>query len=144
MVYGYARVASATTESDEAFDFQVKYLLDHGAEVVYKECGSGFGELPVLKSVLKQLKKGDKLVVRDISRLTRDYSACHAILQDLDRIGVDFYSNELRWDHNGSPCSYEEATTPNPEEFKRLLVELGNRGNRLKEKTHHKEERIWS
>ena len=144
MVYGYARIANPETASDGAFDTQVEFLLDHGAEVVYKEFGSGLGELPVLKSVLNKLKKGDKLVVRGLSRLTRDFSTCHAILQESDRKGVDFYSPDLWWDRNGSPSSYEEATNPDPEAFKRLLVELSDRWKRLKEKAHHKEKQIWS
>ena len=90
MEYGYARVASPETGYEEALQHQADYLRKWGAKEVYKEQGGGFGELPILHTLLMKLQKGDKLIVRDLSRLTRDIYKCNSILTDLHERGVDF------------------------------------------------------
>ena len=90
MVYGYARVASPEPGCEETLNNQAECLREYGAIEIYKEQGSGLVELPVLHNLLMKLQKGDKLIVRSLSRLTRDIHKFNSIMTDLHERGVDF------------------------------------------------------
>jgi DNA invertase Pin-like site-specific DNA recombinase len=78
---GYARVSTA----DQSLDRQRDELTAHGAEMIYAEIGSGKkgAERPQWEELLRSLRKGDTLMVTELSRLGRSTSQLSALADDL-------------------------------------------------------------
>ncbi len=83
---GYARVSTA----DQSLDRQVAELTAAGADRVFTETGSGKAGAvrPVWDELLRTLRKGDTLVVVELSRLGRSTSQLSALADDLAARGV--------------------------------------------------------
>ena len=83
---GYARVST----SEQSLDRQADELTAAGAENVYQEVGSGKkgADRPVWDETLRSLRKGDTLVVTELSRLGRSTSQLSALADDLKDSGV--------------------------------------------------------
>ena len=68
MEIGYARVST----SDQNLDLQSRALTEYGCTTIYQEKISGENtDRPELKKLLKNLKKGDQVVVWKLDRLGR-------------------------------------------------------------------------
>ena len=68
MKIGYARVST----SDQNLDLQSRSLTEYGCTIIYQEKISGKNtDRPELKKLLKNLKKGDQVVVWKLDRLGR-------------------------------------------------------------------------
>ncbi|WP_432709947.1 recombinase family protein [Pedobacter sp.] len=68
MKIGYARVST----SDQNLDLQSRALTEYGCATIYQEKISGKNtDRPELKNLLKNLKKGDQVVVWKLDRLGR-------------------------------------------------------------------------
>jgi DNA invertase Pin-like site-specific DNA recombinase len=68
MKIGYARVST----SDQNLDLQSRALTEYGCTTIYQEKISGKNtDRPELKKLLKNLKKGDQVVVWKLDRLGR-------------------------------------------------------------------------
>ncbi len=94
VTWGYARVST----DDQATSGQEPELKAAGAERIVHETGSGAGRLPALEALLARLRRGDTLVVTEVSRLGRSTSAVLGLVEDLrtrsvrlvvTRLGVD-------------------------------------------------------
>jgi DNA invertase Pin-like site-specific DNA recombinase len=83
---GYARVST----SDQSLDRQRDELSAAGAEMLYAEIGSGKkgAARPQWDELLRSLRKGDALVVTELSRLGRSTSQLSALADDLRERGV--------------------------------------------------------
>ena len=68
MIYGYARVST----DGQSVDAQAKQLRAAGAEKIFKETASGAKtDRAQLRRALKQIDKGDVLLVTRLDRLAR-------------------------------------------------------------------------
>lgn len=69
MMIGYARVSTA----DQNLGRQIVALQSHGVDKVFTEKRSGIdNDRPVLQTAIRELAKGDVLVVQSMERLSRD------------------------------------------------------------------------
>jgi DNA invertase Pin-like site-specific DNA recombinase len=83
---GYARVST----SDQSLDRQTDELKSAGAEMIYAEVGSGKkgADRPRWEELLRSLRKGDTLMVTELSRLGRSTSQLSALADDLRDRGI--------------------------------------------------------
>jgi DNA invertase Pin-like site-specific DNA recombinase len=97
---GYARVS---TEGQD-LTAQISALKEAGATVIFREKATGkHADRPQLVRMLKQLKRGDCVVVTKIDRLGRGLRDLVNILHDLDKAGVSFTSIGDPWCDTRSP-----------------------------------------
>lgn len=93
-VYGYCRVALA---NEEEMAEQVKlvgdYCRDNGLTVDKYFCDNGASGLTLdrkgLNGLLEVLQDGDTVVVRDIARLSRSYSQCLSLLEQVKDLDIE-------------------------------------------------------
>jgi DNA invertase Pin-like site-specific DNA recombinase len=80
MIYGYARVST----DGQSVDAQVKQLREAGAEKIVRETASGGKtDRPGLARALKQLDKGDVLMVTRLDRLARSTRDLFNTVEDI-------------------------------------------------------------
>lgn len=92
-VYGYCRVAF---KSEEDMAQQRKMIedccRDNGMEVDEYFCDNGVSglkfERKALQRMLQTLQDGDIVIVKDIARLSREYSQCMSIAESIYRTGA--------------------------------------------------------
>ncbi|MCL2411818.1 MAG: recombinase family protein [Treponema sp.] len=79
MVFGYARCS--TNENKQDIERQVQDLKNMGAKKIFQEYESGSNtKRPQLKKLQEQIKKGDTLIVLELSRITRSvHHLCHIL-----------------------------------------------------------------
>jgi DNA invertase Pin-like site-specific DNA recombinase len=84
--FGYARVSTG----EQSLDRQKDELTAVGAEMVYEEVGSGKkgAVRPQWDELLRSLRKGDTLVVTELSRLGRSTSQLSQLADDLSDRGI--------------------------------------------------------
>ena len=87
--YGYARVSS----TEQNLDRQVEALLAYGVEerdiITDKQSGKDFQRSGYLALKNQMLRPGDTLVIKEMDRLGRDYSAIKDEWLDIQKMGVD-------------------------------------------------------
>jgi DNA invertase Pin-like site-specific DNA recombinase len=85
-ILGYARVST----SEQSLDRQEDELVAAGAEMVYSEVGSGKrgAVRPQWDELLRSLRKGDTLMVTELSRLGRSTSQLSQLADDLSDRGI--------------------------------------------------------
>jgi len=94
MIYGYARVST----DGQSVDAQVKRLRAAGAEKVFKETASGAKtDRAQLRSAVKQLGKGDVLMVTRLDRLARSTRDLLNSLAQIADKGAGFRSLSDAW-----------------------------------------------
>jgi DNA invertase Pin-like site-specific DNA recombinase len=83
---GYARVSTG----EQSLDRQQDELTATGAEMVYSEVGSGKkgAVRPQWDELLRSLRKGDTLMVTELSRLGRSTSQLSQLADDLSERGI--------------------------------------------------------
>ena len=84
--FGYARVSTG----EQSLDRQKDELTTAGSEMVYSEVGSGKkgAVRPQWDELLRSLRKGDTLVVTELSRLGRSTSQLSQLADDLSDRGI--------------------------------------------------------
>ena len=86
---GYARVST----EEQATDAQLDALRAAGCGIVHEEHGSGASRArPVLARLLRELKRGDVLVVVRLDRLARSVSHLLQVIETLEERGAHFKS----------------------------------------------------
>lgn len=100
-ILGYARVST----SDQSLDRQKDELNASGAEMIYAEVGSGKkgADRPQWDELLRSLRKGDTLMVSELSRLGRSTSQLSALADDLSERKVSLKILNLGID-TGTPA----------------------------------------
>jgi DNA invertase Pin-like site-specific DNA recombinase len=93
-VYGYCRVALANEEEmAEQVRLVGDYCRDNGLTVDKCFCDNGISGLTLdrkgLNELLKVLQEGDVVVVRDIARLSRSYSQCLSLLEQVQDLDIE-------------------------------------------------------
>lgn len=88
-IYGYARVSS----TEQNLDRQVEALLAYGVKerdiITDKQSGKDFQRSGYLALKNQMLRPGDTLVIKEMDRLGRDYSAIKDEWLDIQKMGVD-------------------------------------------------------
>lgn len=80
MIYGYVRCS--TDENKQSVDSQINVLSNYGVTKILQEYASGtLWDRPILSELLEQIKRGDTLIVTEVSRLTR---SLHHLLHLID------------------------------------------------------------
>ncbi|WP_299692313.1 recombinase family protein [uncultured Vibrio sp.] len=87
-IYGYARVST----SEQSSVAQIKEITDRYPDAqIYEEKVSGKSlERPKLQSLLSILKEGDKIVVRELSRLGRTQGELMLLIEEYQAKGIEF------------------------------------------------------
>lgn len=88
MLIGYARVS--TQDQDTAA--QISSLQSAGCEIIFQEKASGRWERPELHHLLRQLRKGDIVVVWKLDRLSRSLKDLLMIMEKIQCTGAGFKS----------------------------------------------------
>ena len=86
---GYARVSTAT----QNLDSQIDALKCAGCVKVFSDKVSGISDnRPGWKQLVEYLREGDRLVVTELSRMTRSLKHLLTVVEDLEELGVDIIS----------------------------------------------------
>ena len=90
MIYGYARVSTKGQAKDgNSLEAQEKALKAAGAEKIYFETFTGKEtDRPELDKMLKQMEKGDRLIVTKLDRIARSASKGIELIDGLLNKGV--------------------------------------------------------
>jgi DNA invertase Pin-like site-specific DNA recombinase len=90
MLYGYARVSSAT----QSFDGQVEALKAAGCGQIFAEkfTGKAAADRKQLQAMLAKVTKGDVIVVTKLDRFGRSTRDLLDMAEDLERRGIGFKS----------------------------------------------------
>jgi DNA invertase Pin-like site-specific DNA recombinase len=124
---GYARVST----NEQSLDRQRDELTAAGAEMVYSEVGSGKkGALrPQWDELLRSLRKGDTLMVTELSRLGRSTSQLSQLADDLTEHGIALRILNLGID-TGTPSGrlVYQIIAAVAEMERELLIERTNSG----------------
>jgi DNA invertase Pin-like site-specific DNA recombinase len=124
---GYARVST----SEQSLDRQKDELRGAGAEMVYSEVGSGKkgAARPQWDELLRSLRKGDTLMVTELSRLGRSTSQLSQLADDLAERGVALRILNLGID-TGTPSGrlVYQIIAAVAEMERELLIERTNSG----------------
>ena len=93
-VYGYCRVALADREAmTEQMALIDVYCQRHDLKIEKYFCDNGVSGLTLdrkgLNELLKVLQDGDTIVVRDIARLSRSYSQCISIIEQMKDLDIE-------------------------------------------------------
>lgn len=89
MLIGYARVST----QDQDTDAQIAALKSSGCELIFQEKASGGRwDRPELHRLLKQLRKGDVLVVWKLDRLSRSLKDVLLLMEKVEQAGAGFRS----------------------------------------------------
>lgn len=95
MNIGYIRVSSADQNEARQFVTLEKYKLDK----IYSEKISGANmERPMLKEMLKSLKKGDTVYIADLSRLARSTYDLLTMIKAFEVKGINLVSDKEKLD----------------------------------------------
>lgn len=85
-IFGYARVST----KDQNLDSQVDALREAGAEKIYTEKMTGtVKDRPEFNKMIQQLRKGDKVIIYDLSRMGRNLKNLLEIAEEFKKIGAD-------------------------------------------------------
>jgi len=89
MIFGYARVSSAS----QSLDMQLDALNKYGCERIFQEKVSGSSkERPELEELLKYLRSSDKIVVFKLDRLGRNLRDLISLVEGFHDQGIEFVS----------------------------------------------------
>lgn len=89
MIFGYARVST----EEQNLDMQIDALQQYGVEKLYQEKMTGIKkDRPQLEELLKVLRKGDKIVIYKLDRISRSTKHLIELSEKFKELGVDFIS----------------------------------------------------
>lgn len=87
--YGYCRVSSKDQSLQRQLDALIAYGLEERNIITDKISGKNF-DRPGYRTLKEQmLRRGDVLVIKELDRLGRDYSAIKEEWHDLQAMGID-------------------------------------------------------
>ncbi|WP_081415119.1 recombinase family protein [Ectobacillus panaciterrae] len=89
MIFGYARVS----KKDQNLELQIDALEKYGVEEIYQEKITGTKtDRPELEQLLKVLRKGDKIVVYKLDRISRSTKHLIELAEFFEKKEIDFIS----------------------------------------------------
>ena len=100
MKIGYARVST----EEQNLNRQLDMLNEVGCEKNFEEKISGIKkERPELFRMLEQLRKGDLIIVADLTRLSRSVKDLFQLVEQIKAIGADIKSLKESWMDTSTP-----------------------------------------
>lgn len=94
MIYGYARVSTV----EQNFDRQLKALESAGCEKIYMDKLSGKNtKRPQLQQLFEDLKEGDTIIVKDLTRFSRSTRDLFDLLDAIKEKGAFLKSVNETW-----------------------------------------------
>lgn len=94
MIIGYARCSTA----DQNLDWQIDALEKFGCERIYDEKVSGTNkERPELNRMLDALRKGDTVIVCELTRLSRSTKDLFELVERINDVGANIKSLKEAW-----------------------------------------------
>jgi DNA invertase Pin-like site-specific DNA recombinase len=94
MIYGYARVST----KEQNLDRQLKQLNDSGCDKIFEEKISGATtERPELQNMLSVLQPGDKIIVSDLTRISRSSKDLFELIEIIKEKGASLKSLKDTW-----------------------------------------------
>jgi DNA invertase Pin-like site-specific DNA recombinase len=94
MVFGYARVST----QEQNLDRQLDSLNSAGTEEIIQEKTTGTkSDRPELNRLLDKLRKGDVILVSDLTRLSRSTKDLFSLVDQIERKGANIKSLKERW-----------------------------------------------
>lgn len=94
MIFGYARVST----EEQNLNRQLDQLKEAGVEKVYKEKITGTKkDRPELSKLLEYARKGDTIVITDLTRISRSTKDLFALVDELGERGINIKSLKETW-----------------------------------------------
>lgn len=94
MIIGYARCST----QDQNLDWQIDKLTQEGCERIYQEKWTGTKtDRPELGRMLDALRKGDTVIVCELTRLSRSVKDLFALVERINGSGADIKSLSEPW-----------------------------------------------
>lgn len=94
MIIGYARCSTA----DQNLDWQVDALKQYGCEDIFLEKFTGTSkERPELSILLRSLRKGDTIIICELTRLSRSVKDLFDLVEKIDKAGANIKSLKEPW-----------------------------------------------
>ena len=94
MIFGYARVST----QEQNLDRQLDILKNEGAEEIIQEKISGTkAERPELSKLLEKLRKGDIILITDLTRLSRSTKDLFSLVEQIEKKGANIKSLKENW-----------------------------------------------
>lgn len=100
MVFGYARVS----KTEQNLDRQLDLLIAAGAEEVVQEKITGTkADRPELNRLLDKLRKGDLILITDLTRLGRSTKDLFNLVEQIEKKGANIKSLKENWIDTTTP-----------------------------------------
>ncbi len=100
MILGYARVST----DSQNLDRQLDQLKSSGCEKVYQEKITGTKkERPELEKLLDHVRKGDVIIISDLTRLSRSTKDLFHLVELIERKGANIKSLKESWMDTTTP-----------------------------------------
>jgi len=94
MVFGYARVST----QEQSLDRQLDILKNSGVEEIIKEKITGTkADRPELNRLLDKLRKGDIVLITDLTRLGRSTKDLFNLVEQIEKKGANIKSLKESW-----------------------------------------------
>lgn len=94
MIIGYARCSTA----DQNLDWQVDALKQYGCETIFQEKFTGTTkERPELSILLRTLRKGDTIIICELTRLSRSVKDLFDLVEKIDKAGANIKPLKEPW-----------------------------------------------
>lgn len=94
MIFGYARVST----QEQNLDRQIDILTENGADTICKEKITGTkADRPQLNRLLEQLRKGDIVLIVDLTRLSRSTKDLFELVEKIESKGAYIKSLKESW-----------------------------------------------
>lgn len=94
MIFGYARVST----QEQNLDRQLDSLKASGAEEIIQEKITGTkADRPELNRLLDKLRKGDVILIADLTRLSRSTKDLFSLVEQIEKKGANIKSLKESW-----------------------------------------------
>lgn len=126
MIFGYARVST----HEQNLELQLDVLKNYGVDQIFQEKISGVRETrKQFNEMIKLLRKGDKVVVYKLDRISRSTKHLIELSEQFNRIGVDLISIQDNIDTSSAMGKFFFRILASIAELERdIIVERTNAG----------------
>ena len=100
MKIGYARVST----EEQNLDRQLDSLKEAGCEKIFQEKITGTKkERPELDKLMEQLRRGDLIIISDLTRLSRSVKDLFSLVDQIEKKGANIKSLKESWMDTSTP-----------------------------------------
>lgn len=101
MIYAYIRVSTEKQNPDNQKEEIRRYSKENGMTVDYWICETTSGKTEIRKRklgrLIRKMKKGDTLIVTEVSRLSRTLTEVMGLMGDCLKKGISIYTTKERY-----------------------------------------------